>query len=132
MATNVLEYLSNTFATDSRDWSDNEKDARLYGIICGWDDASFKELIEKFEWDKEMVNRIKRLHVEFETLTPLNKGMTTLGAQLFAEFFMVEKVCKVKVKSMNKDGTGEKQLIEDCYLLTQAHLDRLRNISGEK
>ena len=63
-----LESLVDCVAFDCRDWAEGKRDAWIYGIVCGWDDGSFRELKDKFGWDDAAVGRLKRLHYRFNAL----------------------------------------------------------------
>ena len=58
----ALESVAHTMNFSAQDWSVGHKDAWVYGIIVGWDDASLKELTLKHGWNPETVERLKRLH----------------------------------------------------------------------
>jgi hypothetical protein len=62
-----FEALETTLAFSSDDWSTSRAKAWVWGIICGWDDASMAELAAKFGWDQEAVARLNRLHAKFKT-----------------------------------------------------------------
>lgn len=57
----ALKSLQATMAFDSRDWSVVRRDAWLYGIVVGWDDA-LPEVAKKHRWDAVDVARLKRLN----------------------------------------------------------------------
>jgi hypothetical protein len=45
----------------SKDFSLKEIDAVIWGVFAGWDDASFLELKQKFNWSKRDIKEIKKL-----------------------------------------------------------------------
>lgn len=63
-----LKSLSMTIPFSCRDWATEKRDAWVWGIVCGWDDDCFPEFQRKFGWDKEIFERLKRLHTRFEAL----------------------------------------------------------------
>lgn len=63
----VIDSLHTTITTDSKDWSLNKRDAWIYGIIVGWDDA-LPEVAEKFGWGNEDINRLKKYHSQFQKI----------------------------------------------------------------
>jgi hypothetical protein len=63
---NIFESLENCVAHHVRDWSLNKRDAWIFGIVCGWDDESFEELVERHKWTPEAVERLKKLHANFK------------------------------------------------------------------
>ncbi len=60
-----FDSLRNTVAFDARDWSLTNRDAWLYGIICGWDTGSLKELAIVYKWNEKEIQRLKRLRTQF-------------------------------------------------------------------
>ncbi len=54
---NSLDSLAAAIACDSRDWSIGKTNAFLYGIVCGWDEAS-KEVSEKYGFDEKRMNQL--------------------------------------------------------------------------
>lgn len=62
----ALDMLEGIVATSSRDWSRDKVDARIYAIVCGWDDSdapddggAWTELTAAHGWDAEYVQRLK-------------------------------------------------------------------------
>ena len=51
---------ADVMASHSRDWGAESRDAWLWGIIIGWDDESLAELEQKFAWNPESIQRLKR------------------------------------------------------------------------
>jgi hypothetical protein len=70
MTENPFDSLETTIATHSRDWSSGEKDAWVYGIVCGWGNA-ISDVQEMHGWSDETVARLKRLRAEFERMAEL-------------------------------------------------------------
>lgn len=60
-----VKSLQVTMHFDPRDWSVLEKDAWIYGIICGWGDA-IADVAKKHGWTDETVARLRRLHMAFQ------------------------------------------------------------------
>jgi hypothetical protein len=58
--------LETAIACHSRDWAAHRRDAWIYGIVCGWDDASLVELEQKFLWGSDETERLKELHDGFK------------------------------------------------------------------
>jgi hypothetical protein len=63
-----IESLKTCVSTHARDWSINKRDAWIYGIVCGWNDDCFEELIEIRKWTPDAVARLKNLHETFQGL----------------------------------------------------------------
>jgi len=61
--------LETAVACHVRDWSADHRDAWIWGIVCGWDEASLKELTQQYKWTPETVARLKRLRSEYKRLT---------------------------------------------------------------
>jgi len=51
-----------------RNFSDNEVDAIIYGIVCGWSENQAESLAQRFRWQREIVNYVKRLNVSFSAV----------------------------------------------------------------
>lgn len=62
------ESIHNTIVFDSKDYSISRRDAWIYGIVVGWDDASLVELQQKHKWTDLDVERLNKLHAEFKAL----------------------------------------------------------------
>ncbi len=62
----AIDSLIATITSDARDWSNNERDAWIYGIVVGWDDA-LPEIVKKFGWDNIDVIRLKKFHEEIKS-----------------------------------------------------------------
>lgn len=65
---NPKDSLEMAIAFGSYDWSTYDRHAWIYGIICGWDDASYKEMAKQHGWSADSVARLKRLHKKFKEL----------------------------------------------------------------
>jgi hypothetical protein len=63
-----LQSIANVMTTDPRDWSIDRRDAWLYGIVVGWGDA-LPEVANRHNWDEKTIERLQRLHSEYETLS---------------------------------------------------------------
>lgn len=76
-----LDSLSITLAFATKDWSEQRRDAWIYGIVCGWDMASMHELEDKGFWNKDVSKRLRKLHKNFKKLeimaenADFNKGV---------------------------------------------------------
>ena len=73
--TNPLEYIECIIAFDVRDWSEDRRLAAIYAIVFGWgsdkDNDPFdywSKVKGKFGWSDEGVERLKKLHEEWERL----------------------------------------------------------------
>ncbi len=82
MPENPFESLQNCIAFHSRDWARDKRDAWVYGVIVGWDDASLKELAFKHCWYDETVARLKRLHERYMQIYMLTEENDTLRSKL--------------------------------------------------
>jgi hypothetical protein len=63
-----IESLRSCLAFSSRDWSNNHRDAWLYGVVFGWDENSIAELKAKHKWSSSEVERLNRLRKKFNEL----------------------------------------------------------------
>ena len=77
---NPLESIKTTIAFDSKDYSLNKRDAWIYGIVCGWDDA-LDEVCKQFNWDESNKARLKRLNEKYQRATAVDNN---LGYNLIA------------------------------------------------
>lgn len=69
MSTNCpIESISMTLAFASKDWSLDKNDAWIYGIVAGWDDASFIELKALHGWTDATIEHLKRLREDCQKL----------------------------------------------------------------
>lgn len=57
-ARRLLRDAANAMATCSRDWSSDYRDAWLWGVVVGWDDASLRELSSKLGWSARTVDKL--------------------------------------------------------------------------
>lgn len=57
----ALRDATSAMVTHPRDWAADYRDAWLYGIIVGWDDASLKELADKFRWSEKTVDKLREV-----------------------------------------------------------------------
>jgi hypothetical protein len=62
---NPLESLYVQMTGDSKDMSIDKRDAWRYGVIVGWSDESYKELVSKHGWHPSAIDRNKRLHAKY-------------------------------------------------------------------
>jgi hypothetical protein len=63
---------------DSRDWSLDDVDARLYGIVVGWDgdpddpedtpDGAWPAVAAKHGWKAELIVELRAAHEDFKRL----------------------------------------------------------------
>jgi hypothetical protein len=58
----ALESMADAMNFCSRDWSLHHRDAWLYALIVGWDDAALSDLMKEHGWEPKTVVRLKRLH----------------------------------------------------------------------
>ncbi|WP_242242695.1 hypothetical protein [Bacillus cereus group sp. BfR-BA-01309] len=65
----IMNSLDRAISFSPHDWSSHHRLAWIYGIICGWDDASLNGLQEKFSWDNEAIERLKSYHEEVKKVT---------------------------------------------------------------
>ena len=63
-----LHSVTTTLVFSGKDWSLDDSDAWLYGIVCGWDDSSMAEMAEKHRWNEATVERLKKLHTKWKEL----------------------------------------------------------------
>jgi len=76
--TKPLESLERALAFDSRDWSQNKRDAWIYGIICGWEnedslpgekeDDAVDEICEKHGFDKVRLKELRKNYLKIKSL----------------------------------------------------------------
>ncbi len=57
----VRDSLNAAIALSPYDWSAHRRLAWVYGIVCGWGEAT-REICNKFRWDQETAARMERLH----------------------------------------------------------------------
>jgi hypothetical protein len=62
----ALQSAGSCMATHPRDWGADRRDAWLWGLIIGWDDAAMAELVERYGWPQSEVERLKRLHAALQ------------------------------------------------------------------
>lgn len=62
---NPLQSLLTSMTGDPRDFGTDKGDAWRYGIVCGWNNASYRELQQQHGWSDETVKRNKRLHRKY-------------------------------------------------------------------
>lgn len=67
--TNAGESIRTCMTSDPRDWSTYKRDAWLWGIVMGWDDA-LDDVAEQHGWTEETKRRIKMLHEHFDARFP--------------------------------------------------------------
>ena len=65
---NPLESIDAAISFSPRDWSSHHRDAWIYGIVCGWDSESMKELADEYRWTHETTARLRRLHAGYTAL----------------------------------------------------------------
>lgn len=66
MPMNPFVALESAIASDPRDWSANERDAWLYGIMVGWGDGALKEIAEDFGWSDEKFGVLYKTNLDFK------------------------------------------------------------------
>lgn len=62
---NPLESIHAAITGSSRDMALCKRDAWIYGIAVGWDDASYAELQQDHGWTDGDIGRNKRLHQKY-------------------------------------------------------------------
>lgn len=63
---NALQALVESYSRSAKDMGAKKFDAWVYGIICGWDDASYAELSVKHDWTPDVVAYNKLLHENYK------------------------------------------------------------------
>lgn len=66
VTTNPLQKLNEIFAFTSRDCSEDKMIACMYGIITGWDDASYEELKQQHNWSDDDIKWQKLWHENYK------------------------------------------------------------------
>ena len=56
-----FESIHDTMAFATKDWSKDKNDAWIYGIVCGWSDGAYAELMKVYGWSPAQVKRNKAL-----------------------------------------------------------------------
>jgi hypothetical protein len=56
----IADSLKTSIATDPRDWSRDDCDAWLYGVIVGWDGA-LPEVAAGHGWSSETLERLRAM-----------------------------------------------------------------------
>jgi hypothetical protein len=72
-----LEVIHNAIVQSERDWGGDERGAVIFGIVCGWP-SWLPEVVEKFGWSEEDLNRLTRLRTRFIQLYPIAETENTL------------------------------------------------------
>lgn len=91
--TEALKLCGNLISCHSRDWSEQNSDAILWGVLCGWEceedhthddvcggSAALEQVADRFQWKPERVDQIKRLRASVAALAALpapSPGRTT-------------------------------------------------------
>ncbi len=65
---NPLESIFRTMTLTLKDWGADGRSAWIYGIVCGWSEEDLKNLALSHNWNKNAVERLKRLNAEFKKL----------------------------------------------------------------
>ena len=63
-----LDYIECMIAFDGRDWDSDNQLAAIYAITLGWDDITYKELKENFNWSDLYIAKLKYCHEIWEQL----------------------------------------------------------------
>lgn len=103
-----IESLKNCVSTHVRDWSTNKRDAWIYGIVCGWDDDCFEELMAIHKWTPEKVARLKNLHEIFQGVGKTQEHPTNengLRWHKLTELTVGDRVIEVMAATCD-DGIG--------------------------
>lgn len=61
---NAADSIANCMAFHVRDWSLDQRDAWMYGIVLGWGNA-LGEVARKHGWPAEDIDRLRRLRRQF-------------------------------------------------------------------
>ena len=64
---NPFDSVSAAIAFSAMDWAAKHVDAWVYGITIGWGE-SITEVAEKHRWDQETVDRLSRLHNQYQSM----------------------------------------------------------------
>ena len=64
--TNPLQELHEILTRQSRDMSEDRMIACIYGIIVGWDDASYEELKQRHNWTDDNIKWQKLWHKKYK------------------------------------------------------------------
>lgn len=67
-----FESLEVCLANHVRDWSEDHRDAWIWGIVNGWDEESLAELRIKHGWSDASVKRLRKMHHRFQILKELS------------------------------------------------------------
>lgn len=67
-----IQSMMDTMIADERDWAKDDTDAWNYGILWGWDDASYMELQEAHGWTDQEVFLNELLHQQIVELFEKN------------------------------------------------------------
>ncbi len=65
MTDSPFESIKSCMAFHARDWSKDRRDAWMYGVVCGWDDAAMSEVAEAHGWGPGQVARLRVLRERF-------------------------------------------------------------------
>lgn len=72
---NPFDSLIRTITSSSKDWSIDERDVWIYGIIVGWDKECYEIFEKKFNWwDKNNTKRLKEMHRNFSKIAIENNA----------------------------------------------------------
>jgi hypothetical protein len=63
---NPLRQIRNTLASTSRDCGKDKMIAYIYGIVCGWDNPSYKELKSIHGWTNDDIAQLKSMHRQYQ------------------------------------------------------------------
>ena len=64
-----IESIRTAMAMSPKDWSLNHRDAWIYGIVLGWDDASLVEVSRLHQWDYNTISRLVMLRKKFDNMS---------------------------------------------------------------
>ena len=67
--TDPLQAIYDAIAEDDRDWSEDERSAVIYAIVCGWHEL-LPEVALKYDWSDEKIVRLTYLRSRFRELCP--------------------------------------------------------------
>lgn len=114
----VYESLYNTIVFDSADWSKTKRLAWIYGIIVGWNNESYEEIKDMWNWSDKTIARNKRLNKTFKESIEdrsLNKNYKGGKVMEYKGGHEVEyKGCKAKIWGIadeEKESKRNAQLI---------------------
>jgi hypothetical protein len=74
---NPFTSLYDVIVFSSLDWASAKDLAWIWGIVVGWEDdegSALPDLADIYGWSDEAVERLRRLHKEYETMRIIHEG----------------------------------------------------------